>query len=95
VCAVSAHYAGEVPRGIQGLVQILITVSAQGTVEDARVVGAVEQDMVPASLRAVNDWKLKPAVGADGVPFPARVMVALRFTARPPDTAVERTVRPR
>jgi TonB family protein len=75
------HYAGDtLKRPIQGFVQLLITVTEQGTVENARVLSAVEEGFALASLRTVNGWHFKPAVRADGVPFSARVMVALSFS---------------
>ena len=66
-------------RGIEGPVRILITVTEQGTVENARGVGAVEDGLARASMQAINAWQLRPAVGEDGKPFPARVLVWVTF----------------
>ena len=66
-------------KRIQGSVQILITVTEQGTVENARVIGAVEVGLELASLRAVSGWQLKPAVDSDGKPFSARIPVDISF----------------
>ena len=74
------HYTGYAKeKRIQGSVQILITVTERGTVENARAIGAVEVDLELASLRAVSRWQLKPAVGADGKPFPVRIPVEMTF----------------
>jgi TonB family protein len=74
------HYTGYAKeKRIQGSVQILITVTERGTVENARAIGAVEVDLELASLRAVSGWQLKPAVGADGKPFPVRIPVEMTF----------------
>jgi TonB family protein len=66
-------------RGIEGSVRILITVTEQGTVENGRIVGAVEDGLARASIQAINAWQFKPAVGDDGKAFPARVMVGVAF----------------
>jgi TonB family protein len=74
------HYTGNAKeKRIQGSVQILITVTEQGRVEDARAIGAVDVGLELASLRAVSGWQLKPAVGVDGKPFPVRIPVEMNF----------------
>ena len=78
------HYTGDAKeKRIQGSVRILITVTEQGTVENAKVVGGVEVGLELASLRAVNGWRLTPAVDSDGKPFPARVPVEVTFRLVP------------
>lgn len=74
------HYTGDAKaRGIQGSVRILVTITDQGTVENAKVLGAVEVGLAMASIRTVSGWKLKPAAGPDGKPFPVRVPVEITF----------------
>lgn len=74
------HYTTEAKqRGVQGSVRILFTVKDDGTVENAEVLGAVEEGLALASIRAVSGWKMKPAVGPDGKPFRARVPVEVTF----------------
>jgi TonB family protein len=78
------HYTGDAKeRGIQGSVQILITVTDHGAVENAMGLGTVEVGLAMASIRAVSGWQLKPAVGPDGKPFPARVKVEVTFRLLP------------
>jgi TonB family protein len=78
------HYTGDAKqKGIQGSVRILITVTEQGAVENARAVGGVEVGLELASLRAVSGWHLKPATDSDGKPFPARVPVEVTFRLLP------------
>jgi TonB family protein len=78
------HYTGDArEKRIQGSVRILITVTEQGTVENARAVGGVEVGLELASLRAVSGWQLKPAIDSDGKPFPARVPVEVTFRLLP------------
>jgi len=77
------HYTGDAKeRGIQGSVRILITVTDHGTVENAIGLGVVDVGLGMASIRAVSGWQLKPAVGPDGKPFPARVPVEITFQLR-------------
>jgi outer membrane biosynthesis protein TonB len=66
-------------KEIQGSFRLMITVTEQGTVENANALGAVEEGLKRVSLHAVSGWRLKPAVGSDGKPFPARVLVVLTF----------------
>ena len=78
------HYTGDAKaRGIQGIVRLLVTVTAQGKVENAEVLGAVEDGLAMASIRAVNGWKLKPAMGPDGKPVPSRVPLEITFRLLP------------
>jgi TonB family protein len=78
------HYSGYARQHrIQGSVRVLITVTVQGMVENARAVGSVEEGLARVSLQAVSGWQLKPAVGSDGKPFPARVPVEVTFRLIP------------
>ena len=78
------HYTRDAKvRGVQGSVRILFTVTDQGTVENVKVLGAVEEGLAMASIKAVSGWKLKPAAGPDGKPFPARVPVEITFRLLP------------
>jgi TonB family protein len=78
------HYSGDAKqKGIQGSVRILITVTEQGTVENAKAVGGVEVGLELASLRTVSGWRLTPAADSDGKPFPARVPVEVTFRLLP------------
>ena len=80
VSCLDPHYSGNAKeKGIQGSVRILITVTEQGRVENARAVGAVEVSLEQASMRAVSGWQFKPALDSDGKPFAARVEVEVTF----------------
>lgn len=70
-------YAGR--QRIEGSVRVLITVTEQGTVENTKIVGAVEDSLARASIEATKRWQFKPAVDEDGKAFPARVLVAITF----------------
>ncbi|MCL7421555.1 MAG: energy transducer TonB [Methylobacter sp.] len=49
-------------RGIEGWVEIDITVSPAGTVSDARVVDASPEGIFDrAALEAIRQWRFKPA----------------------------------
>jgi TonB family protein len=74
------HYTGYAQRRrVEGDVRVLITVTEQGTVENLREVGAVEDGLARASIQAIHGWQFKPAIGEDGKPFPARVLVGISF----------------
>lgn len=69
-------------KGLQGSVQLLITVTEQGTVQDAVALGAVDEGLARASVEAVSGWVLKPAT-VDGTPFPMRTFVTVTFRLFP------------
>jgi periplasmic protein TonB len=65
--------------GIQGFVDLDVTVSSRGTVEDVSVVNATPPDMFEKSaLAAVRKWKYDPRY-VDGLPSEAHVKVHLEF----------------
>ncbi len=70
-------------KGLQGSVQLLITVTEQGTVKDAVALGAIDEGLARASVEAVSGWLLKPATGFDGKPFPMRTVVIVTFALLP------------
>lgn len=78
------HYSGYAKeRRVQGSVRLLITVTDQGTVQNARVLGGVEEGLERVSLDAVRGWQFKPAICPDGKPFPVRVPVEVTFRLVP------------
>jgi protein TonB len=65
--------------GIQGSVDLEVTVSSGGVVEDVSVVRAIPPDMFEKSaVAAVRKWKYDPRF-VDGLPTEARVTVHLDF----------------
>ena len=66
-------------KHVEGQVHLMITVTNQGTVENAKVIDAVEEGLQRVSLEAVNQWKLSPARDSDGTTFPCRVKVEVTF----------------
>jgi protein TonB len=65
--------------GIAGSVELEVTVSAQGVVEDVSVLQATPQDLFEKSaLAAVRKWKYDPRF-VDGLPSQAHVKVHLDF----------------
>ena len=66
-------------RGIEGWVELEFTISAQGTVKDARVLRSKPKGVFDrAALRAVKKWKYNPKI-EDGVAV-ERSGVAVRIT---------------
>jgi TonB family protein len=68
-----------VKRKVEGVVVMEVTVTAEGRVRDIRVIKSVGQGIDEIAVDAVRDWKLKPAVGPDGTPVPARAMIEVTF----------------
>ncbi len=66
-------------KGISGWVEIAFTVSAKGTVEDAKVRASSPEDVFDdAALRAVRQWRYEPPE-IDGKPTAQRSAVRLKF----------------
>jgi protein TonB len=65
--------------GIAGSVDLEVTVSAQGAVQDVSVIQATPPDMFEKSaLAAVRKWKYDPRF-VDGLPSQAHLKVHLDF----------------
>jgi TonB family protein len=78
------HYTGFArQQRLEGTVGMLITVNEQGTVDDARVLGAVDEGLARASVETVRGWHLRAAIGPEGKPFRARVPVEVDFKLLP------------
>jgi TonB family protein len=66
-------------RGIEGWVELIFTVTPNGTVEDVEVRNASPTDVFEDSaIRAVRAWRFEP-VHSNGERIPQRAMVRLRF----------------
>jgi protein TonB len=66
-------------EGVQGFVDLQVTVSPQGAVTDARVVSSTPPDVFDkAALTAVRKWKYDPRF-VDGLPSQADLAVHLDF----------------
>jgi iron complex outermembrane recepter protein len=65
-------------------VSVLVTVQADGSVQDPVVVTSGGADFDAAAIAAVKEWKFRPAL-RDGVPYPARIRIPFIFK---PPTAV-------
>lgn len=77
---VSPTYPSEaLRRGIEGWVELVFTVTPNGTVEDVEVRNASPANVFDdAAIRAVRQWRFEPVV-RNGKPVPQRAMVRLRF----------------
>ena len=63
----------------EGVVRVLVTVNPGGELEDPRVLGATDAEMVRVSLQTMIGWRLSPATDQDGNPFPERTLVEVNF----------------
>jgi TonB family protein len=62
-----------------GRVVISALVSAEGNIEQARVVQQLDPDQDKACLDAVKQAHLEPAKNSDGTPVPVRIMILFQF----------------
>ncbi len=83
------------PEGTEPLpddtsVELLITIAADGTVQDARVLEPVRDDIDALVLEATQQMRFEPAT-RDGEPIPARVRFRYRISppAPPPEETAE------
>ena len=75
-----AYPARAASRHIEGWVKIEFTVSAAGTVSNARVIGASPPGIFDeAALAAIKQWKFKPKIEA-GAAVVQRAVQTLKFT---------------
>lgn len=85
---------GTEPLPDDAAVELQITIAADGTVQEATVIGPLREDIDALVLEAAQSMHFEPAT-RDGVPIPARVRFRYRITppAPPPpeETAPEET----
>ncbi|HYQ16724.1 MAG TPA: energy transducer TonB, partial [Polyangiaceae bacterium] len=76
----AAIVAAAVPDG--ATVALLVTVTRDGTVEDAKLVEEGDSALDAAALEVVSHWTFTPAT-RDGQPIPARIRVLVPLISRP------------
>ena len=62
------------------VVEVELTVAADGRVRQARVLDSPNQDFSDKAIQGVKNWKLKPAIGPGGQPVAAKVQTEITFT---------------
>jgi TonB family protein len=62
-----------------GMVVISVLVSADGSVEQARVVQKLDSDDDSECLNALKKWRFEPAKNSDGIPIPVRIGIYFQF----------------
>jgi len=78
-CAAPQYPSRERRLGVEGVVEILVRVAADGAVESAEVETSSGSDALDgAALAAVRGWRFEPAVSA-GVAVPDAVVQRVRF----------------
>ena len=65
-------------KKIQGEVQLLMIVTAEGTVRDATVTQSLDKDLDKKALEAVAKWKFQPAT-KDGKPVAIYIAASVQF----------------
>jgi len=66
-------------RGTEGVVSLLVTVTLQGDTKDIAVMKQVADGLSESAVKAVGEWKFKPARRRDGTAVPARVKIDVTF----------------
>ena len=65
--------------GSAGRVELIGTISPQGTAESVSVVSSPSPAFTKAALETLRAWRFRPAVGADGKVFASRVNLDVDF----------------
>jgi TonB family protein len=73
-----AIYPWQLPSGMQGEVVVEVTIDAQGTVTDTRVLQSFKQDIDEKVIATVRNWRFRPAT-VDGLPISSRQDVHFHF----------------
>ena len=75
------YTAAAMRQKVQGRVQVEVTVAADGTVTDPRIVESLDTQygLDESALEAARDWRFRPAT-LDGKAVPAVVMLELQFS---------------
>lgn len=79
---VKPHYsAGAMERGIQGRVEMDVTIAADGTVSDVKVTRPLDPELDQIAIDTVRQWRFSPAT-VNGQPVPVIVTVENSFTLK-------------
>lgn len=73
-----AIFPWQLPSGMQGEVVVEVTIDAQGTVTDTRVLQSLKQDIDEKVIATVRNWRFRPAT-VDGLPISSRQDVHFHF----------------
>jgi protein TonB len=65
-------------KGIQGVVVLKATIGQDGSIGDLQVVSGA-QELVPAAVEAVRQWRYKPLLYM-GIPVEAETQIQVNFT---------------
>lgn len=94
-CADAAAVLPEVARqaGVTGVVILEVTIGADGTVTDARILRSIPL-LDKAALDAVRQWRYEPTL-RNGAPVPVILTVTVAFEVKPgPDATPSRRAQP-
>ena len=78
----NAQYTASARRKkISGRVVLVLVVTPEGTVRDAKVTSSLDKDLDRQALKAVSTWKFEPAT-RNGKPIAVRIPVEVTFRIR-------------
>jgi len=64
---------------IQGVVELQVVVREDGRIQDILVVKGLPFGLTLAAIKAVKEWRVKPATGPDGKPAAVRQLIEVGF----------------
>lgn len=75
-----ADYSDEAMKvKIQGVVELLAIITADGRVTDVHVVKGLGYGLDENAVKAARTWRLRPALGPDGKPSAVREIIEMQF----------------
>lgn len=75
-----ADYSPEAIRErLEGTVELMAIVGADGRISNVRVVKALPAGLTAEAIKAVRRWQLQPATGPDGKPAAVRQIIMVQF----------------
>jgi len=75
-----ADYSDEAMKvKIQGVVELLAVITADGQVTDVHVVKGLGYGLDENAVKAARTWRLRPALGPDGKPSAVREVIEMQF----------------
>jgi TonB family protein len=77
-CPLPSYTAAAREAKVQGQVVLDVTVSSEGTMQDARVIRGFPFGMTRSAIQAVQGWKFKPAM-REGMPVNTAVVIEVSF----------------
>jgi len=83
MCVMPVYLPARVDTAIRGLVDVLVTVTERGTVDQIVVVKTPDDGITSELLKKIQGWRLKPAEDREGKPFAVRTHIQVEVVLYP------------